>query len=112
MIKYYISAILSVIIASFSQMLLKKSAIIKYDNHIKEYLNPYVIFGYLLMVLCTFLTIYAFRGIDYKVVAIIESLGYVFVLFMSKIFFNEKITKNKLIGNFLIIVGIIIFCLL
>lgn len=112
MIKYYISSILSVLIASFSQMLLKKSANIRYNNHIEEYLNPYVIFGYILMFLCTFLTIYAFRGIDYKIVAIIESLGYVFVLYMSKIYFKEEITKNKLIGNFLIIIGIFIFCLL
>lgn len=112
MIKYYIAAILSVLISSFSQTLLKKSANIKYNSHIKEYLNPYVIFGYILMVLCTFLTIYAFRGIDYKIVAIIESLGYVFVLYMSKLIFNEKITKNKLIGNLFIIIGIVIFCLL
>lgn len=112
MIKYYISAILSVAIASFSQILLKKSANNEYDNKIKEYLNPYVIIGYSLMVVCTLLTIYAFRGIDYKVVTVIESLGYIFILIMGKLFFNEKITKNKIIGNVLIIIGVIIFCLL
>lgn len=112
MIKYYIAAILSVAISSFAQILLKKSASHKYNSFIKEYLNPYVIIGYLLIFLCTFLTIYSFRGLDYKIVTIIESLGYVFVLIMSKIAFNEPITKNKIIGNSLIIIGVIIFCLL
>lgn len=38
--------ILSVVVASFSQILLKKSAQKTYRSIIYEYLNPYVICGY------------------------------------------------------------------
>jgi len=47
---YWLFLVASVVVASFSQILLKKSAAKKYDNVIKEYLNPYVIIGYAIMV--------------------------------------------------------------
>ena len=43
--------ILSVVVASFSQILLKKSAQKTYRSIICEYLNPYVICGYGMMFL-------------------------------------------------------------
>ena len=36
---YWLFLVASVVVASFSQILLKKSAAKKYDNVIKEYLN-------------------------------------------------------------------------
>lgn len=111
MIKYYISAIFSVILASCSQVLLKKGANKKFNSFIKEYLNPYVIFGYLILFVCTLLTVYSFKAIDYKIVAIIETLGYILVTIFGKLFFNEKITYKKILGNCLIIFGIIVFFL-
>ena len=67
---------LSVLIASFSQILLKKSAKKQYDSFLKEYLNPYVIIGYAMMVGSTILTILAYREVAYKNGPVIESLGY------------------------------------
>lgn len=105
----FIVLVFSVFVASVSQILLKKSALMDHPSLIKEYLNPYVIAGYGLLVASTVLTIIAFSKIDYKNGPIVESLGYIFVMFMSLIFFNEKITKKKLIGNLLILLGIFIF---
>ena len=105
----FIILIFSVFIASISQILLKKSALKKHPSIIKEYLNPYVIGGYALLIVSTILTIVAFSRIDYKNGPIVESLGYIFVMFMSLIFFNEKITRKKLLGNLLILAGIFIF---
>ena len=48
--------ILSVFIASVSQILLKISANKTYSSRIREYLNVYVIFGYGLLFLSTLLT--------------------------------------------------------
>lgn len=62
-----------------------------------------------MMVLSTLLTIFAYRGLDYKNGPIIESIGYILVMILSLIFFNEKVTKNKVIGNFLILLGILVF---
>ncbi|MBQ7964968.1 MAG: EamA family transporter [Ruminococcus sp.] len=106
---YYWFMIASVVVAAFSQILLKVSAKKQYDSIIKEYLNPWVIIGYSMMVLSTILTVLAFRGIEYKNGPIIESLGYILVLILSFVFFQEKITWKKTLGNVLILVGVIVF---
>lgn len=111
MIKYWIVMFLAVIISSGSQMLLKKGATIKYDSVIREYLNPWVISGYGLMVLSTLCVIYAYRGLAYKNGAIIESLGYILIMVLSRVLFGEKITKKKLIGNLIILAGVLVFYL-
>ena len=108
-IKFMLILLFSVLIASASQILLKKSTLKKYPTLIKEYLNPYVIIGYGMMVLSTILTILAFKGLDYKNGPIIESVGYLFVMLLSWKFLNEKITKKKVIGNILILIGIVVF---
>ena len=97
---YWLFLVASVIVASFSQVLLKKSAAKKYDNVIKEYLNPYVIIGYMMMVGTTVLTILAYRGIEY-----------ILIMILSFFFFKEPITKRKVFGNALILLGIIVFYL-
>lgn len=109
MTKYWIVLFAAVIISSASQMLLKKGATRKYESVIREYLNPWVISGYGLMILSTLCVIYAYRGVAYKNGAIIESLGYLLIMFLSRIFFGEKITKRKLIGNMIILAGILVF---
>ena len=107
--KYWLLLFSSVIIASFSQILLKKSAQKKHDSFLKEYLNINVIVGYGMMVVTTLLTIMAYRGLDYKNGPVIESLGYILVMLLSLFFFGEEITKKKLIGNILILIGIFVF---
>lgn len=107
--RYWVFLLLSVIIASFSQILLKKSAKITYKTWIKEYLNPYVIVGYSMMIVSTVLTIFAYKGLEYKNGPIIESLGYILVMVLSYYFFKERITKRKLLGNLLILLGIVVF---
>ncbi len=106
---YVFLLIASVLIASCSQIILKKSASKKYSSIIREYLNVRVIVGYGMMFISTILTIFAFKGLDYKNGPIIESLGYIFIMFLSRIFLKEKITKKKIIGNSLILLGILVF---
>lgn len=106
---YFLLYVLSVAIASVSQLLLKKSAVRQYGSFWQEYLNPYVIAGYGMLFTSMFLTILAFRGMDYKNGPVIESLGYVMVLFLSRIFFGEKISKKKIAGTVCILAGIIVF---
>lgn len=108
---YFGTYLLSVTVASFSQLLLKKSALKKHESLFREYVNPYVICGYGLLFFSMFLTILAFRGLDYKNGPVIESLGYVIVLFLSRIFFDEKITAKKILGTLCILSGILVFYL-
>lgn len=101
--------ILSVIIASFAQILLKKSAAKTYSSPIREYLNVYVICGYGMMFLSMFITVLAYRGLDFSNVPVIESLGYVVVMLLSYLFFKEKITKRKILGMAVILLGIFVY---
>lgn len=102
---------LAVAISSVSQILLKKGASKKYDSVIQEYLNPWVILGYSMMVLSTLCVIYAYKGVEYKNGSIIESLGFLVVMVLSRIFLGERITAKKILGNLIILTGIIVFYL-
>lgn len=111
MSKYWLVLFLAVIISASSQMLLKQGASKKYDSVVREYLNPWVISGYALMILSTLCIIYAYRGVAYKNGAIIESLGYLLIMILSRLLFREKITKKKLVGNLIILAGVLVFYL-
>ena len=104
----FVLAVVSVLIASFSQILLKKGA----DRHqaglCREYLNIFVILGYGLFVLTTLITILALKDLELTYLPAIEALGYVFVMILSYFILQEKITLRKIIGNFIIVVGILI----
>ena len=43
---YMLLFIFGIILANYSQILLKKATLQQYDSRIKEYVNPYVIIGY------------------------------------------------------------------
>ncbi|MGN1180671.1 MAG: EamA family transporter [Suilimivivens sp.] len=103
--------VLSVLIASFSQILLKKSAQKTYPSVIREYLNAYVICGYGMMFLSMFLTIIAYSGMEFTNVQIVEATGYIMVLILSCFFFHEKITGRKVLGMIFIFAGIAVYYL-
>lgn len=101
----------SVAVASCSQILLKKGSLKGYQGFWHQYLNPHVLGGYGLLALSTLMAILAYRGMDYKNGPVIEALGYLFVMVLSALFLQEKITRKKLLGNILIVVGILVFYL-
>lgn len=109
MAKYFAIAIFSGILSSFSQILLKKSATEKKENIVSEYLNIKVVSAYIITFICMILTIIAFKGIPYKYGSILETLTYFYIMIFSRLFIGEKITKNRLCGNILIVIGVIIF---
>lgn len=108
---YYAAMAASVIIASTSQILLKKSALKKHGSFLKEYINPFVIIGYGMMFLSMLLTIFVYSGMAYKNVPIVESLGYVLVMILCSLFFGEEITKRKVWGTALILLGVAVYYL-
>ena len=107
--QYLLCMLISVSIASVSQILLKKSALQKYDSVIKEYLNPWVIGGYGMLFLSMLLSVYAYSGVDFKNGPVIESLGNVFVPVLSWLVFGEKLSVRKIAGIFCIMLGIMVF---
>ena len=82
---HYFFLIGSVLVAAVSQVLLKKGALHHYDSWIREYLNPWVITGYILMFGSVFFSIMGLRGVDFFNAPVIDSLGYVLVPVCSQI---------------------------
>ena len=97
------------LLASVSQVLLKKSAQKEYPSRIREYLNVLVIGGYALLVLSMVIGIFCYKHLGYMGTVILEPVAYILVMFLSRLVFGEKITTGKIIGMCLIIGGIIIF---
>ena len=102
---HYFFLIGSVLVAAVSQVLLKKGALHHYDSWIREYLNPWVITGYILMFGSVFLSIMGLRGVDFFNAPVIDSLGYVLVPVCGAVFFHEKLTARKLVGICCIVLG-------
>ena len=103
--------VFSVFISAVSQILLKSSANIKYDNPIKEYLNPRVIIAYAIFFLATLVTIYAYKGIPLSLGPILETTGYLWVSLLGYFILKEKISRRKMAGLAVVIVGIVVSCL-
>lgn len=107
----YILLVAGVVVAGFSQVLLKKGAMQEHSSLLREYFNPFVISGYLLMFVSVFLNMCGIRGVSYLNGPMVESLGCPLVLLLSFLFFKEKITCRKLAGVGCIVAGMIIFYL-
>ena len=108
---HYLFLIGSVVVASCSQILLKKGAMKQYDSFIREYLNVWVIGGYMMLFGSVLLTILGLRELDYLNAPVVESLGYVLVPCLSAFFLKEKMTVRKLVGISCIVAGMIVFYL-
>ena len=98
-----------IFISSVSQVLLKKSATKEYGSYVKEYLNPYVIISYSLLLGATLLSVIAYRGITLSLGLVLETTSYLYVTFFGVKIFKEKLTLKKVIAIGMIIVGIIVF---
>lgn len=99
----------SLFVSSVSQIMLKRSADAKYESKIREYLNPRVIIAYGLFFCASLITTIAYRGIPLSLGPVLESFGYVFVTILGRIFLHERVSRRKLFGLGLILVGIAVF---
>jgi len=96
---------------ALSQILLKQSANREYRHPIFEYLNWRVLLAYSIFVGVLIINTYAYTKIDMKYGSVIDTLSYVFVLLLSYFILKEKFTKEKVIGNLIIMAGIVIYAL-
>lgn len=103
--------VVSVLVASVSQILLKISANRTYSSRIREYLNKFVIVGYGLLFLSTLLTMLALKKVPLSWSPVIESCSYIFVSVMGYFILKERFTRRKLLGLLVIMAGILVFSL-
>lgn len=101
---YLITPLLSAI----SQLILKKAADQPKYTGIRTYLNAPVILAYALFFGCMLLNVVALRTLDLTVASVLEASGYIYVMALSFLILKEKITPRRLIGNLIIILGIVL----
>ena len=107
--KYIIVWIISVLISSIAQVMLKAEADKKHESRLKEYLNPMVITAYGIFFLSTFLTMYALKYVPLTYSPIIEPLSYIFVPVIGVLVLKEKISRRRVLGIAVMLVGIAVF---
>ncbi|MBQ1875049.1 MAG: hypothetical protein II144_05115 [Paludibacteraceae bacterium] len=111
-LKYGLIALLVVFVAACAQMLLKQGARKGYTPWWRQYLNPWVIAGYIMMFAAMVANIWCMhQGLQLKELSIIESLSYFFVPALSWIVFKEPINRRKALAIGIIIIGVIVFFL-
>ena len=112
MMMIYLCVILGIFSCSLSQLLLKKSAGRAHRSKIFEIVNTQVIFSYGIFFIALLVNIWAMsRGLQLKELALLESLGYIFVPLLSWLVLKEQIGKRAIGAICLIIAGIIVFYL-
>ena len=106
---YVLIYLLGVFLASISQVMLKKAAMKKYKNTVLEYVNPLVITAYVIFVLTTLMSVWAYKGVPLSLGPILEGTQYIYVTFFGVLIFGEKLGRNKVIALVIILAGIALY---
>ena len=61
------------------------------------------------MVISTLFTLVGYKKVSLSLGQILQSLSFIFVIILSKLFLKEKISKKQVIGIIIIIIGIIVY---
>lgn len=108
---YYLIMLLGILIATFSQLILKKGAVRNYSSIVWEYINIYTFIGYGMMFVSTLCSLIAHKVVPVSYAPVWNSCSFILVTIVSRIFLKEIPTKKKLIGLAIMVVGIIVFSL-
>lgn len=109
---FYALVIFNIFMAAVAQMMLKKSATQKHSSAIYEYVNPWVVCGYMIMGGVLISNIFAMhQGVLLKELGAMGALSYLFVSFLSRVCFKEKFNEKKILAIAMIIAGSVIFFL-
>ncbi len=93
------------LVGSFGAVYLKKGAA-RLDGSILSFVNSPLIFGVALFLGSSVFYALGIRGGQLSVLYPMVSLGYLWTLLWSKLFFNEPLTASKFLGLGLILLGV------
>ena len=102
---------LAAFLGSFGSVFLKAGAGRLHRRLKSLLLNWYLGVGVGLFLLSSYFFVLGVRRGELTILYPMVSLGYIFTLFWSRLFFGEPLTRNKFLGLGLIIVGIILLSL-
>lgn len=99
----YLTLIIMTIVGSVASYYLKKSSV---SNGIKELLfNKFFYIGGGLYFISALINIFVLRYLEYSVVLPLTSITYIWTMMISHYKLNETISKKKVIGVCLILIG-------
>jgi drug/metabolite transporter (DMT)-like permease len=107
-IKYIITIILNSFFIVIAQMFLKTGMNKEQMLSIKIFFNPKIIIGLIIYVIATLIWLYLLPKVVFSIAYPLNSVAYIFSMFMSYFLLGETITITKIIGTLIIIAGIII----
>ncbi len=91
-----------------AQLLLKVGALRRGDTGtMKMYMNPYVLTGYVFLLISMGWVIVILRTIDLKDIAFVIAFNYIYTFALSVLLLKEKLIGKSLFGIILIIIGLI-----
>jgi drug/metabolite transporter (DMT)-like permease len=97
------------ICAAFGALFFKKASGFSSVYNLLKDVNLYI--GCLLYLITVSVNIYLLRFLDYSVVLPLSSVTYVWILFLSQRFLNEKLTARKLFSITGIVIGAVLVSL-
>ncbi|MCE5342862.1 MAG: DMT family transporter [Eubacteriales bacterium] len=96
------------LVAAVSQLMLKRAADDPQHTGIRFYVNTRVILAYVLFLGCMVMNVIALQTLALTVASVLEASGFLYVMVLGRLFLKEKLTPKKLVGNALIVAGIVI----
>jgi multidrug transporter EmrE-like cation transporter len=107
LIRSIVLVFLAGIVGSFGAVFLKLGAL-RLNHSVLSFVNSRLIFGVALYLGSTVIYLSALKGGELSVLYPMVSLGYIWTLVWSKVFFKEAITGYKFVGLALIVVGVVL----
>ena len=105
MIVYFICLLIMTVLGSVDSLFLKKAS--GTDGILAMIKNVNLYIGGFLYLASAILNIWLLRYLEYSVVLPLTSLTYIWTMVFSYMILKEKITKKKICGVFLILIGAI-----
>ena len=105
MIGYFICLLIMTVLGSVASLFLKKAS--GTDGILAMIKNVNLYIGGFLYLASAILNIWLLRYLEYSVVLPLTSLTYIWTMVFSYMILKEKITKKKICGVFLILIGAI-----
>lgn len=105
MIVYFICLLIMTVLGSVASLFLKKAS--GTDGILAMIKNVNLYIGGFLYLTSAILNIWLLRYLEYSVVLPLTSLTYIWTMVFSYMILKEKITKKKICGVFLILIGAI-----
>lgn len=103
---YYIALVVMTFVAALASIFLKKASGSEGIIGMLKNINLYL--GGMLYVLAAVVNIFILRYLDYSVVLPLTSITYIWTMILSYFTLKEKISKKKIIGVGLIVIGALI----